>query len=137
LFVRERGIRSEYVEIMLSRDTGDVAQVLEATGGELLRTQLPKLTRFLVLGGEDDLQLPEPLRADYRVVTYGRFMDTFVDLERHLADVAGLYPRLDAASLAVAGDLLTVDEQSGQMTITSAGAATELVGQVAAGGGIC
>ncbi len=135
LFVRERGVRSEYVEIVLSRDADDVAQVLEVTGGELLQTQLPKLTRFLVLEEEGGPPLPDPLRQDYRVVTYDRFMDTFVDLDRHLADVAGLYPRLDAVSATVAGDLLTVDERSGQMAISSAGAATELIGQVAARGG--
>jgi hypothetical protein len=135
LFVRERGVRSEYVEIVLSRDASDVAKVLEVTGGELLQTQLPKLTRFLVLEDDSGPQLPEPLRQDYRVVPYDRFMDTFVDLSAHLADVAGRYPRLDAVSAAVTGDLLTVDERSGQMTISSAGAATELTSQVAAHGG--
>ena len=49
LFVRERGLRSEYVELLLSRDAADVAKVLQVTGGELLQTQLPKLTRFLIL----------------------------------------------------------------------------------------
>ena len=33
LFVRERGLRSEYVELLLSRDADDVAKVLEVTGG--------------------------------------------------------------------------------------------------------
>src|SRR5215472_1409769 len=47
LFVRERGLRTEYVELLLSKDAGDVTQVLEVTGGELLQTSLPKLTRFL------------------------------------------------------------------------------------------
>jgi len=46
LFVRERGLRSEYVELLLSQDAGDVAKVLEVTGGELLQTRLAKLTRF-------------------------------------------------------------------------------------------
>ena len=36
LFVRERGLRTEYVELLLSKDAGDVAQVLAVTGGELL-----------------------------------------------------------------------------------------------------
>jgi hypothetical protein len=135
LFVRERGARTEYVEIVLSRDAGDVAQVLNVTGGELLQTQLPKLTRFLVLDEPGAPQLPETLRTDYRVVTYDRFMDTFVDLDAHLADVVGLYPRLGAVSATVTGDLLEVDERSGQMTISSAGPATELTTQVAARGG--
>jgi formylglycine-generating enzyme required for sulfatase activity len=134
LLVRERGLRSEYVELLLSRDVGDVAKVLEVTGGELLQTRLPKLTRFLIL--EDGSgEVPDVLRDDCRVVTYDHFMDAFVDLERHLADVAGLYPRLDAATAPVAGDLLTADERSGQMRITEAGAASALLEEVAASGG--
>jgi formylglycine-generating enzyme required for sulfatase activity len=134
LFVRERGLRSEYVELLLSRDVGDVAKVLEATGGELLQTRLPKLTRFLILeDGSGDI--PDALRDDCRVVTYDHFMDAFVDLGRHLADVAALYPRPDAATAPVAGDLLTTDERSGEMRITEAGAASALLEEVAASGG--
>src|SRR6266568_2386655 len=103
LFVRERGLRSEYVELLLSKDAGDVATVLEVTGGELL------LTRFLILE-HDGGEVPEALREDCRVVSYDHFMDAFVDLDRHLADVASIYPRLDAETLPVPGDLLTVDE---------------------------
>ncbi len=135
LFVRERGLRSEYVELLLSRDTGDVAKVLAVTGGELLQTGLPKLTRFLVLDEDGAGELPRALREDYRVVTYDRFMDTFVDLGKHLADVTGRYPRLDAAVAPVHGDLLSVDERSGEMELSSAGTAWDLVGQVAARGG--
>jgi hypothetical protein len=69
------------------------------------------------------------------VVTYEHFMDAFVDLGRHLADVAGLYPRLDAGTIPVAGDLLTADDRSGQMLISRAGTAASLLEQVAAGGG--
>ena len=134
LFVRERGLRTEYVELLLSKDAGDVAQVLEVTGGELLQTSLPKLTRFLILedgGGE----VPDLLWDDCRVVTYDHFLDTLVDLDRHIADVAGLYPRLDGDMVPVAGDLLSADERSGEMRITEAGAAAELLEKVAAGGG--
>ena len=135
LFVRERGLRSEYVELLLSRDADDVAKVLEVTGGELLQTQLPKLTRFLILEEDGGGELPDALRDDCRVVTYDHFMDAFVDLGRHLGDVADLYPRLDAATVPVAGDLLTSDERSGQMEITEAGTASTLLEQVAADGG--
>src|SRR5215470_8422514 len=62
-------------------------------------------------------------------------MDTLVDLDRHIADVSGLYPRLDAAVLPVLGDLLIADERSGEMRITQAGSAPELLEKVAAGGG--
>src|SRR5690606_32356621 len=41
LFFRERGLRSEYVELLLSRSVEDVVQVMEATDGELLQTKLP------------------------------------------------------------------------------------------------
>jgi len=135
LFVRERGLRSEYVELLLSRDASDVAKVLETTGGELLQTRLPKLTRFLILADGTGGELPEALREDRRVLSYDHFMDAFVDLDRHLADVTGLYPRLDVATLPVAGDLLTADERSGQMRISEAGAASVLLEQVAASGG--
>ena len=135
LFVRERGLRSEYVELLLSRDADDVAKVLEVTGGELLQTGLPKLTRFLILEEDGGGELPDALRDDCRVVTYDHFMDAFVDLGQHLADVAGLYPRLDAATVPVTGDMLTADERSGQMRICEAGTASALLQQVAADGG--
>jgi Sulfatase-modifying factor enzyme 1/NACHT domain len=135
LFVRERGLRSEYVELLLSRDAADVAKVLEVTGGELLQTRLPKLTRFLILEEDGGGEIPESLREDCRVVTYDHFMGAFVDLGRHLADVAGLYPRLDAATIPVTGDLLTADDRSGQMRITEAGTASVLLEHVAASGG--
>jgi hypothetical protein len=135
LFVRERGLRTEYAELLLSRDAGDVAQVLETTGGELLQTVLPKFTRFLILVENDGGQVPGALWDDCRVVTYDNFMDTFVDLGRHLTDVADLYPRLDMATALVTGDLLTADQRSGQMQVTEAGAAPALLEQVAAGGG--
>jgi hypothetical protein len=134
LFARERGLRTEHVELLVSRDVADVTQVLAAGGGTLLQAGLPGLTRFLVLD-DDGGELPAALRDGCRVVTYGRFMDAFVDSGRHLADVAALYPPLDAAVMPVAGDLLTVDEHSGEMDVSSAGDARELLTHVAAGGG--
>ena len=50
-----------------------------------------------------------------------------------MADVARLYPPLDAPAVPIEGDLLAVDEQSGEMEVSSAGDARELLGQ--AGGG--
>ena len=135
LFVRERGLRTEYTELLLSRDADDVTKVLEVTGGELLQTTLPKLTRFLILEVDGGGQVPDTLREDCRVVTYDHFMDTFVDLERHLADVSGLYPKLGSAALPLAGDLLTADDRSGQMRIAEAGTAAALLEEVAASGG--
>ncbi|MGW4793151.1 SUMF1/EgtB/PvdO family nonheme iron enzyme [Nonomuraea sp. NPDC004297] len=136
LFFRERGLRSEYVELLLSRSIDDVAQVLDATDGELLKTRLPKLTRFLVLEESDsDLTLGS-LDGDYRVLTYDRFMDAFVELDRHLADVVGSYPELpDAGRLTVSGDLLTTDERTGEQHLRRVGAADQLLDEVAAAGG--
>ena len=134
LFVRERGLRTEYVELLLSKDASEITDVFQATGGQLLQTSLPKLTRFLILE-EDGGPLPEQLREDCRVVSYDHFMDTLVDLDRHVADLAGQYPRLDAASSPILGDLLTADERSGDMAISEVGAASDLLERVAASGG--
>ncbi len=146
LWLRERGLRSEYVELLLSKDAAEVAQVLAATDGQLLQTQLPKLTRFLILEEESGGQVPEPLREDCRVVTYDHFMDAFVDVDRHLAEVIALYPSpaglsppgstsSDAVDVPVSGDVLTTDERSGQMRIAKAGTASQLLEELAASGG--
>jgi energy-coupling factor transporter ATP-binding protein EcfA2 len=50
LFVRERGIRTEYAELLLSRDAGDVAQVLQATGGQLLEQAAADGGNLLIVG---------------------------------------------------------------------------------------
>jgi hypothetical protein len=134
LFARERGLRSEHVELLLSRDADELTRALATAGGTLLQAGLPRGTRFLVLD-TDDGELPAPLRDDCRVLTYDRFMDAFVDCSRHIADVAALYPPLDAAAVPIEGDLLAVDEQSGELGVSSAGDARELLGQVAADGG--
>ena len=135
LFARERGLRSEHVELLLSRDTGEATRALAAAGGTLLRDGLPSLTRFLVLDDADGAARPPPLRDGCQVVTYDRFMDVFADCGRHVADVAGLYPPLDAPAVPIEGDLLAADEQSGEMEVSSAGDARELLAQLAAGGG--
>ncbi|WP_204358739.1 ATP-binding protein [Streptosporangium sp. 'caverna'] len=136
LFFRERGLRSEYVELLLSKNVEDVVQVLDATDGELLQTRLPKLTRFLILEENGAGQTSSPLGGDYRILTYDRFMDAFVDLDRHLADVVGTYPQLlDAGRLTISGDLLTTDERTGEQQVSQVGAADRLLDEVAASGG--
>ena len=132
-FVRQRGLRSEHVELLLSKDTSDAARILAGAGRRLLQTGVPQLTRILVV--EDGGEPPSVLRDDWQVVAHDRFMDAFVDLDRHIADVAARYPRLDAPAVPIGGDLLTVDDQSGEMEVCSAGDARILVGQVAGGGG--
>jgi hypothetical protein len=134
LFARERGLRSEYVELLLSSDTGEVARVLDVTAGDLLQTGLPKLTRILILE-EHGGKIPDALQDDCRVVTYDGFIGTFINLRQHLADVAAAYPELPAVVVPVRGDLLRANDRSGEMTITRAGSAVELLDEVAASGG--
>ncbi|WP_433420892.1 SUMF1/EgtB/PvdO family nonheme iron enzyme [Microtetraspora malaysiensis] len=136
LFFRERGLRSEYVELLLSKNVDDVVQVLNTTGGQLLQTKLPKLTRFLILEENGIQEAPGPLGDDCRVLTYDRFMDAFIDLERYLADVIGTYPELVATDrLTLSGDLLTTDEHTGEQRVSQVGAADELLDEVATSGG--
>jgi formylglycine-generating enzyme required for sulfatase activity len=135
LFSRQVGLRIEYVELLLSRDSAEVRQVLETTGGELLKTRLPKLTRFLVLQSEDDAAGNAPFE-DYRVVTYDRFMDTIVDLDAHLdsvtraATVGG-----GGEGIPLSAELLTADERSADATISHVGDAHDLLTEIADDGG--
>ena len=55
------------------------------------------------------------------MLAYDRFMDVFADCGRHVADVAGLYPPLDAPAVPVEGDLLAADAQSGEMEVPRPG----------------
>ena len=136
LFSREIGLRTEYVELLLTRRIGELRQVLESTGGELLLTRLPKLTRFLVV---DETEAEAEAFEDYRVVTYDRFMDTVVNLESHLATVTEAHPALDAVPaqerLQLSADLLTTDERSNEMTLSRLGDATDLLSEVTLTGG--
>lgn len=136
LFARQRGLRVEHVELLLARDSAEAARVLAVAGERLLEDGLTSLTRFLVLQ-DGDAARPAALPQDCQVVSYHHFMDVFVDVDRHLADVAQLYPRLDAPPAQIEGDLLSVDEQSGEMEVSSAGDARELLRHLAAGGATC
>ncbi|MER6620443.1 SUMF1/EgtB/PvdO family nonheme iron enzyme [Streptomyces sp. NPDC000931] len=136
LFVRERGLRSEYVELILSKSATEVARVLENTSGELLETRLPKLTRFLILEESADRPVADRLMADHRILSYERFMDAFIDLDEHLNGVIGSYPNLSVVGgVEIAGDLLTTDESTGHQHISSVGAADSTLEEVAASGG--
>ncbi|HVB43030.1 MAG TPA: SUMF1/EgtB/PvdO family nonheme iron enzyme [Streptosporangiaceae bacterium] len=135
LFARERGLRTEHVELLLSRDAAEAAREVTAAGPQLLQAGLARLTRLVVLEQHDGSQLPDPLPGDCQVVAYDRFVDTLVDLDRHLADTAATYPSLDGPGLPVAGDLLRVDERSGELAVSAAGDAGGLLGQVAVAGG--
>ncbi|WAU79986.1 hypothetical protein O1Q96_09675 [Streptomyces sp. Qhu-G9] len=119
LFCRESGMRLEYVELMLSRDADDLNTVLAASGGELLRTRLPKLTRFVVVdddGGAAPGALHRMLGLDFRIVRYDGFVDTIVNLDAHLADLTPADDPDDPAEprTAVAAAALTTDPHTGE-----------------------
>ncbi|MBQ1096991.1 SUMF1/EgtB/PvdO family nonheme iron enzyme [Streptomyces sp. b94] len=140
LFCRESGMRLEYVELMLSRDADDLGTVLTSSGGELLRTRLPKLTRFVVVdtdGGATPGALHQLLGTDFRIVRYDGFVDTVVNLDAHLAGIAeatvpddtpGAAPEPRAA---VAATVLSTDPRTGEATVTESGDAAELLARLA------
>ncbi|MEV5576618.1 SUMF1/EgtB/PvdO family nonheme iron enzyme [Spirillospora sp. NPDC052269] len=129
LFSREIGLRTEYVELLMSRDVDEVHQVLDSTGGELLRTRLPKLTRFLVLESDE---VVTGAFEDYRVVAYSRFMDTLVDIEAHLQAVTLSMP---GEFVPLAAELLTAGQQSADMSVSRIGDAHQLLDEVARSSG--
>ncbi|TDC21842.1 NACHT domain-containing protein [Streptomyces sp. 8K308] len=129
LFCRESGVRLEYVEVLLSKDADELGEVLESTGGELLRTRLPKLTRFVILDDATD-PVPPLLGQDYRIVGYDRFIDTIVDLETHLASCATVAPELPRQRLPLPGALLTSDPRTGESALTEVDDAASLLSQL-------
>ncbi|MFE2507650.1 SUMF1/EgtB/PvdO family nonheme iron enzyme [Streptomyces naganishii] len=143
LFCRESGIRLEYVELMLSRDADDLGAVLASRGGELLRTRLPKLTRFVVVdddgrsGGSGALH--QLLGTDFRIVRYDGFVDTVVSLDVHLSGLTGSTAEevADGATpqprLAVAATALSTDPRTGEQTVTESGDAAGLLTRLARG----
>jgi hypothetical protein len=135
LFCREVGVRSEYVELLLTGDIAELQQVLGATGGELLETRLPKMTRFLVLEDGQEADVTEVLgRDDYRVVTFDEFLATIIDIDRHLAEIETAHPRLptDRGQLrAISGDLLRTDGRTGEIRHEQVGDASALLEDLA------
>lgn len=128
LFCRQTGLRFEYVELILSRSVQELTELLAATGGELLRTQLPKLTRFLVVEDEPGTAaVPEAFGdVSTRVISYHRFVETIVDVAAHLASISAAYPPSAGAEVVgepgrLTGELLETDQHTGTgSTSTSA-----------------
>ncbi|MCQ8829460.1 SUMF1/EgtB/PvdO family nonheme iron enzyme [Streptomyces malaysiensis] len=126
LFCRESGVRLEYVELLLSKDAAELRNVLETTGGELLKTRLPKLTRFVIL--DDAVEQLHPLLGhDYRIVGYEGFIDTVVDLQTHLASCATAVPEMPRERQPLPGALLTTDPHTGESRITETEDAEQLL----------
>ncbi|MGW0825853.1 SUMF1/EgtB/PvdO family nonheme iron enzyme [Streptomyces sp. NPDC002845] len=137
LFCRESGIRLEYVELMLSQDADDLSAVLASSGGELLRTRLPKLTRFVVLddrsgGGAASGELDQLLGRDFRIVRYDGFVDTIVKLDNHLAPLTSAVPPAEPRATVTAA-MLTTDPRTGDTQVVQSGDAAELLARLARG----
>jgi hypothetical protein len=134
LFTRQIGLRSEYVELILSRDLGELRQVLATTGGELLHTVLPKLTRFLIV---DDVENTDAAAdfGDHRIIGYDRFLDTIVDVPAHLSRITTGYPELPARPAIIGADLLSTDENTGEYAVHQVGDAVHLLEQLTGSGG--
>ena len=124
LMCRESGIRLEYVELLLSKDTAELRTVLRTDGGELLRTRLPKLTRFVILdeaaGTLDDL-----FGSDYRCVRYDAFLSELIDLDTHLVAECAAPP--PAEPLPLTGTVLTTDPRTGEFRLDDAEDVTPLL----------
>jgi Sulfatase-modifying factor enzyme 1/NACHT domain len=134
LFTRVRGLRTEHAELLICPDAAAADQVLAAAGPDLLQTRLSALTGVLVVDHHDGIR-PALLPSGYQVLTYERFMDTCVHLDRYLADLAAMYPALRPATVPVEGDMLSSDDRTGEMTVSSAGNARDLLSRLASDGG--
>ncbi|MEW1722332.1 SUMF1/EgtB/PvdO family nonheme iron enzyme [Streptomyces sp. NPDC093109] len=140
LLCREAGMRLEYVELILSRDADDLRAVLTSSGGELLRTRLPKLTRFVVLGeGHSGGQLPDALArllgTECRMVRYERFVDTLIDIDSHLASSAATdsVARSGETRTPLTAGVLSADSRTGEPRIEAAEDAATLLARLARG----
>ncbi|GHE27877.1 hypothetical protein [Streptomyces capitiformicae] len=140
LFCRESGVHLEYVELMLSQDADDLSTVLASDGGELLRTRLPKLTRFVVLDDDGDSDsradgaasgpLHQLLGEDFRIVRYDGFLDTIIDLDSHLARLTSGDGPAEPRAVVTAVTLAT-DERTGESQVVSSGDAAALLARLA------
>ncbi|MGP3927865.1 SUMF1/EgtB/PvdO family nonheme iron enzyme [Streptomyces sp. 8N616] len=132
LFCRESGVRLEYVELLLSTNADELGSVLESTGGELLRTRLPKVTRFVIL--DDDLADTHALFGqDCRCVRYEHFVGTLIDFDSHLAAVATAAPVPPPERAPLPAALLASDPRTGESRITDVADAQPLLTQLASG----
>ncbi|SFC36055.1 NACHT domain-containing protein [Streptomyces aidingensis] len=127
LFCRESGARLEYVELLLSRDAEDLHHVLTTTGGELLRTRLPKLTRFVVLDQAHDA-VRELLGDGFRIIRYDGFVSTLLDFDAHLPPLPPV-ERPEPITAAV----LAADPRTGQPQIAEEADAAALLARLAGG----
>lgn len=135
LFCRQAGLRAEYVELILSRDLNELNRVLAKTGGELLKTSLPKLTRFIVVDDEPDTPTVPFGDGEARIVSYARFVETIVDVTGHLGEIRSAYPPVDDVgdrpAVTIAGELLETDQHTGEMRTGDVDDAATLLARLA------
>ncbi|CAO5161697.1 AAA+ ATPase domain-containing protein [Frankia sp. AiPs1] len=149
LFCRQVGLQAEYVELMLSRSLDELNQLLASTGGELLDTQLPKHTRFLLVDDEPAMSVAPFADGEIRIITYDRFIERIIDVPSHLAALTVRYPaatpepgptpmpraspeqedvpQTAPAPLQIAGEVLATDQSTGEMTVTEASDAVQIL----------
>ena len=136
LWIRERGLRTEHVELLLSRGAAEVTRDLAAAGGTLLRSGLPGLTRFLVLDKTTTAASCPPRCAItarcWPTTTSWTCSPTAAVTQPTWRDCTR---RWTPRPCRIEGDLLAAGEQSGEMEVSSAGDARELLARLAAGGG--
>ncbi len=132
LFCRQAGLRVEYVEIMLSRSLDELNQLLAATGWELLRTQLPKRTRFLVVEDTPPTAVAPFADGEIRIVAYDRFVETIVDVPGHLATMLRAYPQPAPGQTSLGADALAAMTITGEATVSGTEDAAEMLRRLAA-----
>lgn len=130
LFCRESGVRLEYVELMLSKDASELRAVLGSANGELLRTRLPKLTRFVILDDDAD-RLADLLGRDYRVVRYDRFIELLLDLDAHVAACSSALPALPTHWEPASAAVLRTDPATGDPRLEESRDAAALLAELA------
>jgi Sulfatase-modifying factor enzyme 1/NACHT domain len=134
IFCRQAGLQVEYVEVMIGRNLEELNQLLLATGGELLRTQLPKLTRFLLVEGEPDIGTAPFADGEIRIIEYEQFIERIVDVPGHLAALLHTYPQnpeIDGVATPITGEILETDEHTGEMAVRGTDDAEEILRRLA------
>jgi hypothetical protein len=131
LFCRQAGLQVDYVEIILGRSPAELEQLIAATGGELLQTRLPKVTRFLVVDDEPPAETAAFVDGEIRIVAYDRFVERIVDIPAHLAALAPTPAPGGTGMVTIAGEVLETDPRTGEMTVTETDDAAAILHRLA------
>ena len=136
LFCRQAGLQVDYVELIVSHSPDELDQVIGATGGELLQTRLPKLTRFLIVDDDPPADIAVYADGDIQVVAYDRFVEQIVDVPGHLATLSSASspqrPGGERAAVTIRGEVLESDPRSGELTVTDTDDAAAILHRLAA-----